>query len=67
MEKNVSPQRLGGDWVSNAIEETAGYEGMNILSQDMSTRFTSAAADIFSSTLLPEGIFCFCFVFLYSA
>lgn len=53
--------------VSNAVEEKAGYEEINILFQDVSKKFIAATATGFSPVLLPEGIFCFCLVFfLYS-
>jgi hypothetical protein len=44
-----------GNLFSNAIEETRGYEGMDTLSQDISTKFTATAARVFFPALLPVG------------
>lgn len=46
-----------GNLVSNAIEETTGYVGMDTLSlsQDISKTFIAAAAHVFVPTLLPVG------------
>jgi hypothetical protein len=50
--------------VSNAAEEKAGYEGMDVLFQDVSKRLIAATAIGFSPALLPKRILYFFFLFL---
>lgn len=45
-----------GNLVSNAQEETTGYEGMDTLSQDISKKFTVTASHMFFLTLSPVGV-----------
>jgi hypothetical protein len=55
--------------VSSAVGEMVGYEGMNILLQDIHRKFIADTATGFFPTLLPEGIFYiffFLFLLLYS-
>jgi hypothetical protein len=55
-----------GNAVSHAVEDTSGYEGINILFQNVSKRFTTAAAAGFSPTLFPQGVFYFFVFFMFS-
>jgi hypothetical protein len=51
-----------GNLVHNAVEETAVYEECITVFQDISKTFIVAAPTGWSPALLPEGIFCFCFL-----